>query len=612
MFSKFSKIIPDFLQPNRLPSFYVTDEGRRRDISEDYKLQSGVIGQPGQFGKAHICIRRRDRKACAVKVIDKTRFIKSGKMNTYYDIFKSEIDVMRKLTHPNIIDLYDVYENKKSLMLVMELCEGGELFDRIADYAKKGRAYNEKLAANVLKQILSALAFMHSHNICHCDLKPSNILFTTKNREAQVKVIDFGFAQRLPKWKRYLHHRCGTIYYLAPEVVAGSYNKQADLWSTGIIMFAMFFGYTPFQEKGDVQLSKQERDYAVMNRIQEGFKGLPKNRKISKQAGELIELLLVKDVQKRYNAQKALMHPWFESAGEDQEIPRSVLEELTQVSELDYFKIIVASAFGNDLDLTMTKQLTTYFELFDTNGDNRISLEEFQHGFEKFWPQLRIANIREMFANLDIDGNQYIQLDEFMALIAYQHLINAYDRLQDIFVKLDVNNNGHIEKAEIEKLAHVIDKDPLISRLQINPVEVFMAADLNNDGRVSFEEFLFAMHPELVEPRTRKNYGSEIAHKRRRLGQPLPKSEPVCRRMDSFHAAFTRMMIESKEENNSERSPMVNNTNTDRSSHGNKPARPKTSMNSISTKHDPIDMSKQDPKRGKKRQWWTCAANNNY
>jgi len=609
MFSKFSKIIPDFLQPKRLPTFYVTDEGLRRNISEDYKVRAGVIGQPGQFGKAHICIRRRDRQACAVKIIDKTRFIKSSEQTTYYDIFKSEIDMMRKLSHPNIINLYDVYENKRRLMLVMELCEGGELFDRIAEYAKKGCAYNEKLAANVLKQILSALAFMHSHNICHCDLKPSNILFATKNKEAQIKVIDFGFAQRLPKWKRYLHQRCGTIHYLAPEVVAGSYNKQADLWSTGIIMFAMFFGYTPFQERGDGQLSKRQRDRAIMNRIREGFKGLPKDRKISKQAGELIELLLVKDIQKRYNAKKALMHPWFESAG-DQEIPRSVLEELTLVSELDYFKIIVASAFGNDLDLTMTKQLKSYFAIFDTNGDNRISLEEFQVAFDKFWPQLKIANIREMFENIDIDGSQYIQLDEFMALIAYQHLINAYDRLQDIFVKLDVNNDGHVDKAEIEKLVHVIDKDPLISRLQINPVEVFMAADLDNDGRVSFEEFLFAMHPELVEPGARKNYRSEIAHKRRRLGQPLPKSEPICQRMDSFDVAFSRMMIEPVEEKNSETSPMLNNTTTDRSL--GEQARSKTSKNSISTKRDPINMPKQDPKIGKKRPWWTCAANDNY
>jgi len=612
MFSKFSKIIPDFLQPNRLPSFYVTDEGLRRDISNDYLVQAAVIGQPGQFGKAHICIRRRDSKECAVKVIDKTRFINSDYMSTYYDIFKSEIELTRTLTHPNIIDLYDVYENKESLMLVMELCQGGELFDRIAEYAKKGLAYNEKLAANILKQVLSALAFMHSHNICHCDLKPSNILFSTKNKDAQVKVIDFGYAQRLPKWRRYLHQRCGTVHYLAPEMVAGSYNKQADLWSTGIIMFAMFFGYTPFQRKNDVKLCKRQRDGAIMNRIQEGFKGLPKGRKISNEAGELIELLLVKDVQKRYNAKKALMHPWFQSAGEDQEIPRSVLEELTQVSELDYFKIIVASCFGNDLDLTMTKQLTTYFELFDTDGDKRISLEEFQDGFDKFWPQLKIANITEMFENLDIDGNKYLQLDEFMTLIAYQHLINAFDRLQDIFVTLDENNDGHLDRAEIEKLVHVIDKDPLISRLQINPVEVFMAADLDNDGRVSFEEFLFAMHPELVEPAARKSYISEKAHKRRRLGQPLPKSEPVCRRMNSFEAAFDRMIITPGEEKNSERTPILNNTTTARSIGRGKQARSRTSKNSTLTKQDPIDVPKQDAKKGKKRRFWTCAANDNY
>jgi len=593
MFNKFAKILPNFIQPKRLPSFYVTEEGLRRDISEDYKLQAGLIGQPGQFGKVHICIRKRDSQECAVKVIDKTRFIHGSDRTTYYDIFKSEIDVMRDLTHPNIVELYDVYENNKSLMLVMELCQGGELFQRIAAYAAKGRAYNEKLAANVLKQVLSALAFMHSHNICHCDLKPSNIMFSTKNRVAQVKVIDFGFAQRLPKWKKYLHRRCGTIYYLAPEVVAGSYNKQADLWSTGVIMFGMFFGYTPFQDKNDCHLSKREKDWAIMKRIQKGFKGLPKDRKISKDAGDLIEHLLVKDVQKRYNAQKALMHPWFESAGEDQEIPRSVMEEVTRTSELDDFKIIIASAFGNDLDLTMTKQLKTYFDIFDTNGDNRISLEEFEVGFNKFWPEFPFANIREKFHNLDIDGNNYIQLDEFMSLIIYQHLINAYDRLQEIFVKLDSNNDGYLDKAEFGKLQEVIDKDSLISRLQIDLEEVFTKADLDEDCRVSFEECLFAMHPEPLEPVAR-NHFSERAHKRRCLST----SESVLQNWDSFHAAFSRILI--AEEKNSERRLKINNAATDRS------------IGCAEQERSPADPQKQEPKRGKKRRWLTCTAKENY
>jgi len=490
--------------PKRSSSFYVTEYDRDRDIADDYIVKNSV-GEPGQFGKVYSCIRKNDKMQFAVKVIDKSRFFASSKAKLYAENFRAEIELLRKLDHPHIVQLNDVYENRETLMLVMELCCGGELFDRIADRAYQGGGYTERSAAMVIKQVLSAVAFMHSHDICHCDLKPANILFATKADDALVKVIDFGFAQRVPMWKRYLNKNCGTAYYMAPEVLKGMYNKEADLWSIGVIMFSMFFGYTPFQKASDERLGSIEENRAIKRRIRRGFKRFPKRGHVSSGAKGLIVKLLQKDTAKRYTAEEALMHPWFETASDDDEILDSVLKQLKRVSVMDNFKILVVSAIRDDEDLMLT-QLMKYFEKFDVNKDKRISLREFEDGFHTYLPQLQGREVRQMFENLDIDGDHYIQFDEFWILVSYQWLINVYERLTVVFKTLDYNGDGYIDRDDIQKLKLAIEKDPLIRRLGIDPYIIIESADLDNDGRVSFEEFLFAMHPELVEEDMRESF----------------------------------------------------------------------------------------------------------
>jgi len=445
--------------------------------------------------------------------------------NHYLENFKAEIDLLRTLDHPNVIELYDVYESPDKLMLVMEMCSGGELFDRIADRASSGRGYSEHLAAMILKQVLRAVGFMHSQNICHCDLKPSNILFDSKSEHAKVKVIDFGFAQRVPKWKRYLHKYCGTAFYTAPEVLHGRYNKEGDIWSIGIIMFMMFFGYTPFQRPGEESFSTSRMNLFVHSRILQGFKGIPSSGRISFAASGLIHRLLKMNVAERYTADQALLHPWFDSASQDDEIPDTVLQKLKKVSAMDNFKVFVLSAFRDDTDLSSTAQLKKHFEKFDTNGDKQISLQEFKDGLSKAQPELSDRDVREIFENLDIDGDNYIQFDEFCTSIAYQQLISAYERLALVFDWLDKNRNGYLDRGDIPGLKRAMNSDPLIRRLAINIEDLIKTADLDSDGRVSFHEFLFAMHPELVEPNQREWFKSKVATKRSCLNQMILKEQ---------------------------------------------------------------------------------------
>merc|ERR1712048_528808 len=131
--------------------------------------------------------------------------------------------------------------DKYKVYIVQELCSGGELFDYIE---KKGRL-TEAVASGIMRQIFEGLKFLHENSIVHCDLKPDNFLFETKQEGATLKIIDFGMSKRLPRLMK-LNMLCGTPYYTAPECIDKNYSHGADMWSVGVVLFVMLFGFPPF------------------------------------------------------------------------------------------------------------------------------------------------------------------------------------------------------------------------------------------------------------------------------------------------------------------------------------------------------------------------------
>jgi calcium-dependent protein kinase len=160
------------------------------------------------------------------------------------------------LKHPNIISLVDVFEEARYLHIVSELCTGGELFDRITAMGH----YTEADAANVLSQILRAIAHCHQHNVCHRDLKPENILFATPDADSTLKVIDFGLSFVFHTGET-MFDRVGTPFYIAPEVLRRSYGVECDMWSIGVIMYILLCGYPPFYGNSESE---------VLQRVKEG------------------------------------------------------------------------------------------------------------------------------------------------------------------------------------------------------------------------------------------------------------------------------------------------------------------------------------------------------
>jgi calcium-dependent protein kinase len=214
------------------------------------------------------------------------------------------------LDHPNVLKLYEYFEDAKNVYLITELCTGGELFDRII----KEEFFSEKIAARIFKQILQPLNYCHQHGIAHRDLKPENFLFETDDAEADIKVIDFGLSKILkhPDIKDGLTNhgkgnvkdldrmntRAGTPNYISPEVLAGNYGVECDLWSAGCILYILLCGYPPFYGDDDQQ---------ILEMVQRGkfdFDGEEWDE-ISKEAKDLIKKLICKP-EKRLTAEEAL------------------------------------------------------------------------------------------------------------------------------------------------------------------------------------------------------------------------------------------------------------------------------------------------------------------
>jgi calcium/calmodulin-dependent protein kinase I len=273
----------------------------------------------GGFAVVRKCKRRADGKVFALKVINKKNLEKDDLV-----ILDSEVNIMRQVKHKNIVQLHDVFDSKSKMCLVLDLLEGGELFDRIIE---KGHL-TEKLAADSFAQIVSALGFLHAKMIVHRDLKPENLLYETKDDASPIKLIDFGLAGSCKNAP--LKTPCGTPNYVAPEILRRQpYGVQSDMWSAGVILYIILCGFPPFYDENDdlgrLYRKIKRADFDMPSPYWDG---------ISDSAKDLVKRLLQPDPKKRLTAQQTLAHPWLKEAS-DKELGK---EQLFQLRRFQYIR----------------------------------------------------------------------------------------------------------------------------------------------------------------------------------------------------------------------------------------------------------------------------------
>jgi serine/threonine protein kinase len=264
-----------------------------------------VVGV-GSTSSCHRCIVRETGEARACKLIDK--YTLEERFQGMLDQLTVEIDALRQLRgHPNIIKLYDVFFAPNQIVIVMEYMQGGELFDYVV---QKGTLTEEE-ASNIVRQVTSALVYMHAHNICHRDLKPENLLLKEKpqpHRPICIKIIDFGLA-KIMKEDPVASSFLGTRGYLAPEMLQRQdYTRAIDTWALGVIVFVLLCGCLPFDD--DAQ------ELETLELLHEKFTlRFPKwSRNLSPSAKDLLKHLLEINPRLRYTAEQVLSHSWVQGS----------------------------------------------------------------------------------------------------------------------------------------------------------------------------------------------------------------------------------------------------------------------------------------------------------
>jgi len=254
-----------------------------------------VYDELGRGAQAVVYLAR-DRKAKQMVAI-KT-FTKASLSPKEREQVQAEIDILKKLDHPNLLKIIDTIEDPTYIFIVAELCEGGELFERIVEREK----YTERDAQIVLKEIASALDYCHTMRIVHRDLKPENILLSSTGDDAVVKIADFGFAKH--HLDEDLTSHVGTYAYCAPEILLRKeYDASVDMWSFGVIVYVMLCGYLPFVGDNPAVLVKKitAGEFEFESPYWDG---------ISTEAKDLIKRCLSLDPKTRISAAQVLKHPW--------------------------------------------------------------------------------------------------------------------------------------------------------------------------------------------------------------------------------------------------------------------------------------------------------------
>lgn len=464
---------PSYQMASYDPKYYIIKP--TGPVENDYKFIA-KLGS-GQYGTVHSAVHRGTGKTWAVKTINKQRFRHDREYQ--FQAMRNEIAITRSIQHPNIITLHDVYEDENQVHLIMELCQGGELFDRIKSKTK----YSEQEAQVVLRQIASALQCLHKNKIAHCDLKPDNFLFETHEDASHIKVIDFGMARALRR-REYLQHLRGTPYYIAPEVLDGQYSEHCDMWSFGVVMFVMLFGYPPFHGNNDNEIFAAIRN-GFDPRTKPGWGAwFPDQLPVSQGAKDLLERLLCKDPVARLTAEEVLEHPW--TQGKD--VPAHPLP-LTVVSNLNNF--IKKTQFTNEVLAHLTQSsmsseeyiaLARTFRFIDKNGDGTLTVEELREALmETENKSVNVQTLAKIVELADLDGDGNISWKELLLATTARRLAMKEDRLWASFKSMDTNGDG---KLSVEELCQALGHDEAAVRHMIAEV------DVDGNGVVDYEEFL--------------------------------------------------------------------------------------------------------------------------
>lgn len=439
-----------------------------------------VLGEVGcgGFGKV---FRAEDREVAGRTVAVKRVRITDEDSKRGFD---KEVQIMKSLDHPNVCRLLETYEQGNTMFLVMELCEGGEVYERIMS---GDGDFSEQSAATVVRQCTSALAYSHNKGIAHRDLKPENVCLVSPDPgDDRVKIIDWGLGFFFGQQR--MVSAVGSITYTAPEVLESTgqegYTNACDVWGLGVLTYVMLCGMPPFSGNFMQQLRRMKEANPPMTDATW--------QAISDDAKDFIKQLLRPNPVDRMTMVDALNHRWLVKPHADMlnhDVSLQIMKNMVDFSKTGQFFSICTATVAKHLDHRTIRDVHRVFSELDEDGDGTLSLQEVQSGFERTYgkdsPEVR--NVEEMFNALDIDGSGYIDYTEFCAAAIGEATSLKEETLWAAFKAFDVDDDdGTISKDEIKRVLTNVEVGTAWTTEVCDEVVhgIFEKCDLDQNGKL--------------------------------------------------------------------------------------------------------------------------------
>ena len=440
-------------------SKYYDQNKKYPNTSLQFYKYGRLIGQ-GAFGKVNLGLNILTGRIVAVKSFDKNNSELTG------DNMKKilyETDLMKKLNHPNITKILEMFEDEKYFMIIMEYINGGNLFS----FVKKRRKLSEKTAKFLFRQIILGIKYIHEQNIVHRDIKLENLLIDLNNN---IKICDFGIGRKIKSKNQLLHDQCGTLMYMAPEILLSSKEKgyepfPVDIWSSGISLYIMLSGTLPFNYKNkknsdtdeEEEIEEEEESISEKSKSKKNeednfklqysivYKEPKKIENISDEARDLLKGLLNKDPKKRLTCDEILNHPWLNDFKE-KNISSKRFHLFTKAENIMLSKTFIDYRKANYEDL---KENFTLSNLESNTGKKKSNSKEenITNKSSILAPYNSIIsenddNLSQRISiktndSFDDFNNSKIKLEN--ELIAFSKKIKEFNRLYEL------NNNGEVD-----------------------------------------------------------------------------------------------------------------------------------------------------------------------
>eukprot|EP00249_Psilotum_nudum_P006546 c19868_g1_i1 orf=311-1795(-) len=443
------------------------------DVRATYTL-GRELGR-GQFGVTHLCAHNLSGELYACKCLTKHNLISESDI----DGVRREIQIMRHLAgQPNIVELKAAYEDKQSVYLVMELCAGGELFDRIISQGH----YTERAAASVCRTIVKVVHICHSFGVMHRDLKPENFLFVSKSDDSPLKATDFGVSVFF-KPGQVFKDIVGSSYYIAPEVLRRHYGPEADIWSVGVILYLLLSGIPPFWAR---------TEQGILDAVLQGDIDLFSDPwpTISTGAKDLIRKILKQDPKERLTAYEVLNNSWIREDGDapDKPLDNAILARMKQFRGMNKLKKLALKVVAKNLSEEEIVVLRNMFKDMDIDNSGTITLEELKIGLTKHGFNLAEMEVRQLMEAVDVDGSGTLDYLEFISATLQMNKLNKEEHLYTAFQYFDKDKSGYISVDELEQ---ALKKHGMGDQQSIK--DILAEVDINKDGRINYDEFVTMM-----------------------------------------------------------------------------------------------------------------------